>query len=374
MGPEAKGAPGPPRYATRGIQVAVSGGRGKGGNPVDALLVPDSPLNVTERHVQQAFMRSGLFNGLIVGAAVVAGFAVMHRLPERHARPDALLPLRFVPAALSSGASPLRLAGAWEMVSVAGERRLGGLSALAADGNGLIAVSDLGAVLRFDRPTASRPLIRVTDLRQGPGDPGKKRSRDSESLVRDPHGRGWWIGYEQRHSLWLYDRTFQRPLAAIRLPKLGWRANRGAEGLLARDGALLALGENGRDAVRIGKGEPQVLKLHGGMEIAEAATAPDGSAWVLLRAKDLAGISQSIAPLLKTHDGFRVGPRWALPKAAFDNYEGLAITAREDGRWRFWLVTDDGHRFMARTLLVALDLDLPIVRHDKGPARGAGPL
>jgi len=27
------------------------------------------------------------------------------------------------------------------------------------------------------------------------------------------------------------------------------------------------------------------------------------------------------------------------------------------GGWRFWLVTDDGHRFKARTLLVALDLE-----------------
>ena len=39
--------------------------------------------------------------------------------------------------------------------------------------------------------------------------------------------------------------------------------------------------------------------------------------------------------------------------------------------WRFWLISDDGHRVMARTLLVALDLALR-VRHDKSPAPGTG--
>ena len=60
-----------------------------------------------------------------------------------------------------------------------------------------------------------------------------------------------------------------------------------------------------------------------------------------------------------------------VPKAAFDNYEGMAIAPRPDGGWRFWLITDDGHRVMARTLLVALDY-VPPARHDKSPATGAG--
>ena len=92
---------------------------------------------------------------------------------------------------------------------------------------------------------------------------------------------------------------------------------------------------------------------------------------MLLRKKGLKGIAQSIAPLVKTHDGYLVGPGWAVPKGAFDNYEGMAIEAREDRGWRFWLISDDGHRIMARTLLVALDLNLP-VRHKKSPARRTG--
>jgi hypothetical protein len=84
------------------------------------------------------------------------------------------------------------------------------------------------------------------------------------------------------------------------------------------------------------------------------------------------GIEQSVALLEPTHDGYRVGPEFRLPKASLDNYEGMAIETGPDGRWRFWLVSDDGHRVMARTLLVALDLDL-LVRNKKSPARNAGP-
>ena len=371
MGPEAKGAPGPPRYATRGFQVAVSGGRGKGGNPVDALPMPDSPLNEAEHRVQPAFMKSRIFNSLLVGLSVVAAFAALRELPERDARPAAHLPVGYAASILPPAALPLRLAGAWTMK--VGDKRFGGLSALMIDGGRLVAVSDRGAVMRFDPPTAARPMIRLSDLRQGPGDPGKKKWRDAESIVRDPRGRGWWVGYEQRHSLWLYDHGFQRAVAAVALPDLGWGDNRGAEALLTTGDALLAFGENGREAVRIGPGTPQLLRVHAPAQIADAARAPDGSFWVLLRSRGRDGISQSIAPLKRFRDGYRVGPQWPVPKAALDNFEGMAIESLAGGGWRFWLVTDDGHRFMARTLLVALDLDVPAATHDKGPARGAGP-
>jgi hypothetical protein len=281
------------------------------------------------------------------------------------------LQLRYQPVSLPSAQPPLHLAGAWKVE--AADRRFGGLSGLAMDQGRFLAVSDLGAVVRFDPPYRPDPQVEALDLRVGPGPFGKKWSRDAESLARDPQGRGWWIGYEQRHSLWLYDGGFRNSLASIDLQRANWRDNRGAEGLIVRNGQLLILAENGRDAVRIEAGKPRLLKLHSNADVAEAARAPDGSAWILLREKNLHGISQWIAPLLETHDGYRAGPGWPVPKAAFDNYEGMAIEPRPDGRWRFWLVTDDGHRIMARTLLVALDLNLP-VSNDKGPAERAGPL
>ncbi len=91
----------------------------------------------------------------------------------------------------------------------------------------------------------------------------------------------------------------------------------------------------------------------------------------MLRSKSLGGIEQSIVRLTRTDGGYRAGPKMAVPKGAFDNFEGMAIEARPGGTWRFWLISDDGHRIMARTLLVALDY-VPPAGQDKSPATRAG--
>ena len=141
---------------------------------------------------------------------------------------------------------------------------------------------------------------------------------------------------------------------------------------LVPDG-LLVLAENGRDAMEIGPAGMVRLPLEAGDEVADAARAPDGSDWLLLRSKGRHGISQSIVPLIRGGAVLRTGPGWPVPKGAFDNFEGMVIAPMGKGGWRFWLVTDDGHRFMARTLLVALDLsNPPRSRHDKSPATNAG--
>lgn len=332
-------------------------------------LMPDSHLNGAERALQQSFRKIFVFNGLLLGAFVVLAYLPIHRLPDRRSHSATVEPLHYQPVALPPAQGPLHLAGSW--VLTASDPRFGGLSGLALDRGQFLAVSDLGAVIRFDMPSASHPKAMISDLRVGPGRFGRKKSRDAESIVRDPGGRGWWIGYEQYHSLWLYDDAFRRSLAAVDLGQLGWPDNYGAEGLLTDGGQLLVTAENGRDAVVAGPAGIKRYALNAGLEVADAARAPAGSAWLLLRSKGLNGISQSIAPLLRDGRNYRAGASWALPKDAFDNYEGMAIEALANGNWRFWLVTDDGHRFMARTLLVALDYAPPA--QSKSPATRAGP-
>jgi len=336
-------------------------------------LMRDSRLNGAERFLQQSFRKFGFFNGLLMGATVLAAYIPLRELPDRKPQPPRTMALIYRPVVLPAATRPLRLAGAWELE--AGDRRLGGLSGLAIEVGQFVAVSDLGAVARFDRPSTSQPSVTLLDLSDGPGPRGKKWARDAESLARDPGGRGWWVGYEQRHSLWLYDDKFTHAVAAVDLNRPDWRDNRGAEGLLASDDGLLVLAENGREAMVIRGMRLTRLPLATGAEVADAARAPDGSAWLLLRSKGRGGISQWIAPLIRNRAGYRAGPGWPLPKGAFDNYEGMAIAPLASGGWRFWLVTDDGHRFMARTLLVALDLaNPPGPRHGKSPATGAGRL
>lgn len=303
-------------------------------------------------------------------AAVAAAYWPIRALPDRHALPSATVPLHVQSVELPPPTGPLRLAGAW--VLKAADGRFGGISALAIDRGRFLAVTDRGAVVRFDFPTARRPQAELTDLRQGPGSFEKKWARDAESMARAELGRGWWVGFERDHSLWLYDPKFSFALTHVQLEGTGWPDNRGAEGLLARDGGLLVLAENGRQAIRTGPDRTKYLNLYAHAEVADAAKGPDGSFWVLLREKGLGGIAQSIAPLLPGHDGYVVGPRSPVPKGALDNFEGMAIEVRADGGWRFWLVTDDGHRVLARTLLVALDVQMTIGRKDKSPAPGTG--
>ncbi len=332
-------------------------------------LMPDSQLNRAERGVQQSFRKSSVFNGLLMIVAVAAAYLPMRSLPARMALPPVNAPLPSRPVELAAVSGPLKLAGAWQVQGP--DWRFGGLSSLTVDNGRFLAVSDRGAVTRFDPPGVAHPQAWVADLREGPGPWGRKWSRDAESLVADPGGRGWWVGYEQNHSLWLYDGGLRQALARIDLKRPDWWDNRGAEGLVTDGQRLLVMAENGREAMLADKDAIQRLKLEAGADVGEATRAPDGSLWLMLRSKSLGGIEQSIVRLTRTDGGYRAGPKMAVPKGAFDNFEGMAIEARPGGAWRFWLISDDGHRIMARTLLVALDY-VPPAGQDKSPATRAG--
>jgi hypothetical protein len=332
-------------------------------------FMPDSRLNGAERRLQHSLRNACIFNGLLMACIVAVIYLPIQALPQRPPVPASRETLTYRPVELAPVDGPLQLAGGW--VATTKDRRFGGLSSLSLDDGRFVAVSDRGAVVRFDLPTAASSVAEIKDLRAGPGPWGEKRSRDAESLAPDPGGRGWWIGYEQHHSLWLYDPTFDKALASVALGRNDWRDNRGAEALIAEENGLLVLAENGRDAIHVQGSSIRRSRLLAGADVAEAAKAPDGGIWLLLRSKGWNGINQRIAPLVRTEDGYEVSLSFPIPKAAFDNFEGMAVAELPDGKWRFWLVSDDGHRVMARTLLVALDY-VPPARHDKSPATDAG--
>ena len=328
----------------------------------------DSQLNKAEHGLQRSFMKLWIFNGLPMACAVLGAWLPIRDLPNRPALPDRSIAVRFTQVALQPAEGALRVAGAWKIE--ARDPRFGGFSALGRDGDQFVALSDLGAAVRFDPPWSREPKAFVRDLVPGPGPLGRKSARDAESLARDPAGRGWWVGYEQRHSLWLYDREFRRAKARIEL-RQHWRRNRGAEGLVANSRGLVAFRESGEGLVQVGRTGVIALPLSAGAEVSDASIAPDGSIWLLLRSKELTGIAQSIAPLLHDRHGHRIGRALRLPRGRFDNLEGMTIE-RRGGGWRFWLISDDGHRVLARTLLVALDLDIA-AGNEKGPAQRTGP-
>src|SRR5262245_4963004 len=112
------------------------------------LLMRDSQLNGAERSLQHSFMKSPVFSSLMMVAAVTAAYLPMRTLPDRRLTPAAAVELIVRPVSMPAARLPLRLAGAW--VLAAEDRRFSGLSALAIDGSRFLAVSDRGAVVRFD--------------------------------------------------------------------------------------------------------------------------------------------------------------------------------------------------------------------------------
>ncbi len=291
--------------------------------------------------MQQLFSKFNFISYLAIGLPVLAMAAWLKAQPSRWPGPDRMVIGRAVPVQVGGGLRAWRIS--------ADDRRFGGLSALAVDRGTLIALTDSGVVVRFAPPVAGRALpIALHDLPGGPGGPGsamRKSLRDSESLLLDDSGRGWWVGYETRHSLWHFDRTFKRVLGWHRLD-VGWERNFGAEALVAgRGGSVMALPERGGAAW----GGPMVAPAW----TTDATRLPDGRLVLLIRRPSLTGFDNLI--WIGAGAG-RPARRIALDVAPLDNMEGIAAAPRPDGGTRLWIVSDDNFRPWMRTLLVALDL------------------
>jgi hypothetical protein len=290
-----------------------------------------------EPRVQPIFIR--IFSSLIVALPIMAAAGWLRAQPSRWPGADRVVAGRAVEVPLDKGLRGWRL--------TAPDRRFGGLSALAVEEGGLLALTDSGVAVRFAPPAASRAVVRfgLHELPAGPGSRWRKSARDSESLAADPAGRGWWVAFENRHSLWLFDAAFTRALGHHRLP-VAWSVNRGGEALVTRrDGAVMVLPEDGGRAA-------------GGAMIAPAGTAdatrlPDGRLVLLVRRFGWRGFATHVA-IAGGHG--RPARSIALDLAPLDNMEGIAAARLPNGGTRLWLVSDDNFRPWMRTVLVALDL------------------
>jgi hypothetical protein len=305
-----------------------------------------------ERRLQPAFRKAAFFSHLIL-VTLIGSFAWwLDTQPDQLSLPPRKVALHFEPVQFDpAGFAPLRLAGAWRLT--ADDPRFGGISALALDDAGLVAVTDAGAVVRFDRPTG-RPLIaEIRDVPAGPGRPGFKRHRDIEALALDPSGRGWWAAFENHNQLWLYDRDFARALERIDFGRRRWPRNKGIEAMLAEPGGFFLLPEAGTEAIRLRSGRMRASPLGNPVgRLSDAVRLPDGRVMVLARRAGLTGFHSALVPLLP---GNRLGRPIALGLGHFDNAEALAAEPIAGGT-RLWLMTDDNFRWPMRTLLVALDL------------------
>jgi len=315
----------------------------------------------TERAMQPKFRIRGLGGGLILLAAIGLFYDWLFWVPNRKELGWRTARLEFRPIALDSDRfGPLRLAGAWKVTS--DDKRFGGVSALAVDRGQLLALTDSGVLVRFSRPAerggpgARTQLARIGELSTGPGDGRFKRNRDAEALLADPGGRGWWVAFENRHGLWLYDRDLRRGLQSISLRRYGWRPNRGIEGAAALGGALLLFAENGAGLVRVTGSHVRWMPIgHARGRISDAVAVAPGQVIVIERRLTPLGFKNALVALETTGSGYRFGRRIPLPLGAIDNLEAIAVEPLAPGKLRLWLMTDDNLQPPLRTLLIALD-------------------
>ena len=303
--------------------------------------------------MQPAFRKIFVVQALALTLAVVAFEDWMDQLPDREELGPRAAQLRLEPISLPRAAGPLRLAGAWQVTS--NDPRFGGVSALAVERGRLIALTDAGALVQFAKPDGLSVTATIRELPDGPGDPRFKRSRDSESLVRDPAGRGWWVGFENRHSLWLFDPGFTRALARVELGHGRWHRNGGVEGLAVGRRTLLAVPERGDTVVRLpGNAELRIAAPRG--RISDAIALPGGRLAVIQRGPGPLGFRNALGILDRAGPGYRYVAWIRLPVSPLDNVEALAAEPLAGGTTRLWMMTDDNYHAPLRTLLFAYDL------------------
>ena len=280
----------------------------------------------------------------------------MDGLPDRTELGPRAARIILEPVSLPPTAGPLRLAGAWKLTSA--DPRFGGISALAMDRGQLLAITDAGALVSFARPGLKRSVAAlIRELPDGPGDRRFKSSRDSESVARDPAGRGWWVGFENRHSVWLFDGRFQRALAKIELGPHRWHRNGGIEGLAPVGASLLGFPERGDQVVDLLEDAQRSSPIHGANgRISDATALGADRIAVIRRSPGPLGFRNALVILERKGEGWRTAASIRLPVSPIDNVEGVAAERLPNGTTRLWMMTDDNVHAPLRTLLIAYDL------------------
>ena len=329
-------------------------GRGKGDNPADDVPIADSRPMKAERPVQPPFRNMAWFQALVLGGLVMLFAVWLDHRPDRQELGARSSWLRFAPVQLDRRAfGALRLAGAWEVTS--SDPRFGGLSALAIVGEQMIALSDSGAVIRFAKSGSGRRRATIGELPGGPGQPGFKYNRDSEALAAEPRGRGWWVAFENRDELWLYDARFGRVLQRVPLP--AFPRNRGIEGATTSGALLMLAPEHGRSLIEWNEGSSRTVPIaNPAGRIADLARLPSGELLVVNRKATFRGFTNSVALLARAGESYRYVAQLPLGAGVLDNIEAVAPELLPDGRVRLWLMSDDNHQRPLRTLLIAVDL------------------
>jgi hypothetical protein len=311
-----------------------------------------------EQGLQPLFSFLEFLQALAVGSLTLLAAETLPLLPDRVPLTPRVSAIRFDPVAVPavSGQASYRLVGAWNLTS--DDPRFGGFSGLALDGVALIGLTDSGAIARLPKPLGqSVGSSGMNDLPDGPRDQRYRLNRDTEALVSDRYGRGWWVSFEQENELWLYDPAFRKAIKRLRFGKWRWPENGGIEGM-AWAGADLLLGiEDAPTLFRVHASRAVGMSFSGKSgSLSDATRLPDGRLATLERELSWRGFHNALLIISEEFDGFRVSRRMPLPAGALDNLEGMAAERLPSGAIRVWMISDDNFQRPLRTLLIAIDL------------------
>ena len=296
-----------------------------------------------------------------------------------HFRALALPPVPVLEAHLG----PFRLAGAWHMTL--GSTRFGGYSALVPlPDKRLLAIADNGNFLTFMPPGmaqgARSPKPRIGELLSD--ERNEKRNVDTESATRDPRTGTIWLGLEFRNAI-VRIGPHWRETGRVRPPAMAdWATNSGAEAMVRlADGRFVAVSEGARewiyphrhdgvvfagDPVAAGsKGERFTFDGPAAFDPVDMAQMPDGRVLVLMRTL-IWPLPERFAGRIAIGDPAQIsaGKPWKVTEVAriasglpIDNFEGMGIVPRSDGKLTVWLISDDNQTKLQRTLLWKLVVD-----------------
>ena len=302
------------------------------------------------------------------------------------------LDLRIVPLPLPqrtisrANLGPFELEQVWQIQSR--HFFFGGYSALLPLGGGqMLAVSDLGGFLRFRCPARRRgynTCSRYSGIRSS-----WRLTTMLKSATRDPKSGAIWIATEGSNGVFRYDAGLKLQAIAHPAEIHKWPMNLGPEAMVRlADGRFVVLQEASTgwneerlhtavlfpgDPTQPGKLERFTFAGPSRFSPVDMAQMPDGRVLVLMR-RLVWPMPFRFAGRIALADPaeIRAGGTWRSVEVArlssqlpIDNFEGIAIEPRADGKLTVWLISDDNQALSQRTLLWRMRLDpalLPRVR------------
>ena len=244
---------------------------------------------------------------------------------------------------------------------------------LALEQSRFIAFTDRGYRMTFTAPDLPAPQMVMSRQAVPPGQ--EYILTDIESATRDPATGSYWLGYEQVHTIQRSAVTGHSDGARDLRGEVNWFDNSGIEAMVRlADGRFIIVPEGRREGLiftadPVGGGAPATFHFRSpakGYDATDMAQLPDGRLLVLMRklTRPFRDAWPPFSALLAIGEPPQAGGEFA-PAIALqldrviprENYEGLALRPRKDGRVDVWVMSDDNFSIIQRSLLAKLVFD-----------------